>query len=134
MQVLKIECREWSGTYTGNAARPSFSDLPHIGDAPTITVMGELFLANKPLFVKCRDRLHDWPMHQVPSRAYLATPLFAPTLHVFLTPIWQILGWASRRCSFCHGLASNRLVLSSGRLPRKRVLYFGCSATHRCSN
>jgi len=30
-------------------------------------------------------------MHQVPSRAYLTAPLFAPTLHVFLTPIWQIL-------------------------------------------
>ena len=30
-------------------------------------------------------------MQQVPSRAYLTAPLFAPTLHVFLTPIWQIL-------------------------------------------
>jgi hypothetical protein len=30
-------------------------------------------------------------MYRLPSRAYLAAPLFAPTLHVFLTPIWQVL-------------------------------------------
>ena len=41
--------------------------------------------------MKCRVRRHDLPIHQIPSRAYLAAPLFAPTLHVFLTPIWKIL-------------------------------------------
>jgi len=30
-------------------------------------------------------------MHEVPSRAYLIAPLFSPTLHFFLTPIWKIL-------------------------------------------
>lgn len=39
-------------------------------------------------------------MHPAPSRAYLAAPLFAPTLHVFLTPIWQVLAGRAEEALF----------------------------------
>ena len=39
-------------------------------------------------------------MHQVPSRAYLTAPLFAPTLHVFLTPFWQVLAGHAEEAIF----------------------------------
>jgi hypothetical protein len=39
-------------------------------------------------------------MHQVPSRAYLTAPLFAPTLHIFLTPIWRILAGHAEEAVF----------------------------------
>jgi hypothetical protein len=39
-------------------------------------------------------------MYQVPSRAYLAAPLFAPTLHVFLTPIWHVLDGRAEEAVF----------------------------------
>lgn len=69
----------------------SYSDIP-ILEIPTPSQGCENCLLVKQLsFVKCRVNRHDWPMHQVPSRAYLIAPLFAPTLHVFLTPFWQVL-------------------------------------------